>query len=171
MTPAIEQVGFAVMALIVIGSALAVVTLRNIFHSLLFLALTFLAIAGVYLFLAADFIAVAQVLIYVGAIIILMVFALMLTHRVMTTDLRQTLGNWIWAAAVSAWVLIILMRLVVLHPWGLQQIPSKDPTTATIGAELLTRYLMPFELASIVLLVAIIGAIVLAKEDKPDDPT
>ncbi|MBP6963151.1 MAG: NADH-quinone oxidoreductase subunit J [Armatimonadetes bacterium] len=170
MPPIIEQVGFGVMALIVIGSALAVVTLRNIFHSLLFLALAFLGIAGIYLFLAADFIAVAQVLIYVGAIVILMMFALMLTHRVMTTDLRQTLGNWIWAAAVSAWVLIVLVRLVVLHPWGVGNMPGKAPTTATIGVELLTRYLLPFELASIVLLVAIVGAIVLAKEDKPDDP-
>ncbi len=168
--PTIEQIGFGIMAMIVIGSALAVVTLRNIFHSALFLALAFLGIAGIYLFLAADFIAVAQVLIYVGAIMILLMFALMLTHRVMTSSLRQTIGQWRWAAAVSVWVLVILVRLVVLHPWGMDKLPSKAPTTAIIGTELLTKYLLPFELASIVLLVAMVGAIVLAKEDKPDDP-
>lgn len=169
MHPTLEQVGFGIMALIVVGSALAVVTLRNIFHSALFLALCFLGIAGVYLFLAADFIAVAQVLIYVGAIMILIMFALMLTHRVMTTDLRQTMGNWLMALAVSSWILVILFRLFVLYPWGMAKLPSKAPTTAVIGRELLTTYVLPFELASIVLLVAMVGAIILAKEDKPDD--
>lgn len=168
--PTIEQIGFGIMALIVVGSALAVVTLRNIFHSALFLALAFLGVAGIYLFLAADFIAVAQVLIYVGAIMILLMFALMLTHRMMTSRLRQTIGQWPVAAAVAVWILVILVRLMVLHPWGMGELPTKAPTTATIGVELLTHYLLPFELASVVLLVAIVGAIVLAKEDKPDDP-
>lgn len=168
--PTVEQIGFGIMAMIVIGSALAVVTLRNIFHSALFLALAFLGIAGIYLFLAADFIAVAHVLIYVGAIMILLVFALMLTQRVMTTHLRQTIGQWRWAGAISLWVLVLLGRLFVMHPWDMGELPSRAPTTATIGQELLTKYVLPFELASIVLLVAMVGAIILAKEDKPDDP-
>ncbi len=168
--PTFQQIGFGIMALIVIGSALAVVTLKNIFHSALFLALTFLGIAGIYLFLAADFIAVAQVLIYVGAIMILLMFALMLTHRVMTQRIAQTIGQWQWALAVSVWILVILARLLVMHPWGMDKLPSKAPTTATIGIELLSKYVLPFELASIVLLAAMVGAIILAKEDKPDDP-
>jgi NADH-quinone oxidoreductase subunit J len=168
--PTIEQIGFGIMATIVVGAALAVVTLRNIFHSALFLALTFLGAAGTYLFLAADFIAVAQVLVYVGAIMILLMFALMLTHRVMTTHLRQTIGQWRWAAAIALWVLVLIVRLLVLHPWDMDELPSKAPTTATIGMELMTKYVLPFELVSVVLLVAMVGAIILAKEDKPDDP-
>lgn len=153
-----------------IGSAVLVVTLRNIFHSVLFLALSFLGVAGIYLLLAADFLAAAQVLIYIGAIIILIMFALMLTHRVMTADLVQTVGQWRFALPVAIVLLAILFRLVVLHPWGAEALPSTAPTTGIIGRELLTKYVLPFELASIVLLVAMIGAIVLAKEDKPDDP-
>jgi NADH:ubiquinone oxidoreductase subunit 6 (subunit J) len=165
----LQQLAFGVVAVMVLGGAIAVVTLRNIFHSLLFLAFSFLGVAGVYLLLSADFLAAVQVLIYIGAIIVLMMFALMLTHRVMTTNVTQTVGQWWLALPVAVGILAILFRVFVQYPWVAQPGPPQ-PTTGIIGRELLTKYVLPFELASIVLLVAMIGAIVLAKEDKPDDP-
>jgi NADH-quinone oxidoreductase subunit J len=166
----LQQVAFAAVALIVLGSAVAVVTMRNIFHSLLFLALSFLGVAGVFLLLSADFLAAVQVLVYIGAITVLMMFALMLTHRVMSTNLSQTLGQW-WMTSlpVSLGILVVLLHVFVARDWG--SVPGgATPTTGIIGQVLLTRYVLPFELASIVLLVAMVGAIVLAKEEKPDDP-
>lgn len=164
----IQQFAFAAVAFIVLGSAIMVVTLKNIFHSLLFLVLAFLGVAGVYLLLSADFLAAVQVLVYIGAIVILMMFALMLTHRVMTTRITQTVGQWWLAFPAAIGVLVVLVRLFVLNPWALKATPAA-PTTGIIGKALLTKYMLPFELASIVLLVAMVGAIVLAKEDKPDD--
>lgn len=169
----LQQVTFAAVALVVLGSAIMVVSLRNIFHCLLFLALSFLGVAGVYLLLSADFLAAVQVLVYIGAITILMMFALMMTHRVMTSDLSQTLNQW-WLAPfpIAVGVFAVLMRVYVRHDGyaAVHTFRRLPPTTDIIGQALLTKYALPFELASIVLLVAMVGAIILAKEDKPDDP-
>lgn len=167
----LQQFAFVAISLIVLVSALLVVTLRNIFHSLLFLAFSFLGVAGIYLLLSADFLAAVQVLIYIGAIIVLIMFALMLTQRVMSANLSQTLGQW-WLTSlpVALGIFTLLFRVFVLHPWAYPADGVKpEPTTGIIGRELLTTYLLPFELASIVLLVAMVGAIILAKEDR--DPT
>ena len=168
----LQQVAFFAVAAVVLGSAIMVVTLRNIFHCLLFLALSFLGVAGVYLLLSADFLAAAQVLIYIGAIIVLMMFALMMTHRVMSTDVSQTLNQW-WLAPfpIAVGVFVILFRVYVRHGGQahVHKVTEIIPTTGIIGRALLTKYVLPFELASIILLVAMVGAIVLAKEDRPDD--
>lgn len=164
-----QHITFAVLAVIVIGSALMVVILRNIFHSLLFLTLCFIGIAGIYLLLSADFIAAVHVLIYIGAVSVLMMFALMLTNRVMRNDLRQ-MTHQVWIAIpVTVCILVIMVRVFVFYHWGYSPKPPST-TTGVIGKSLLTDYLLPFELASLLLLAAMIGAIVIAKEDKPDDP-
>ena len=165
-----QQAAFAAVAILTIGSAIMVVTLRNIFHCLLFLALAFLGVAGIYLLLSADFMAAAQVLIYIGAIVVLIMFALMMTHRVMSTNVIQTLGQW-WLAPfpIAAGIFFALFRVFIRYDFQMKSIPPTGPTTGIIGTQLLTRYVLPFELASIVLLVAMVGAIILAKEDKPDD--
>ena len=169
----LQQVTFLTISLVTLGSAIMVVSLRNIFHSLLFLALAFLGVAGIYLLLTADFLAAVQVLVYIGAIIVLMMFALMLTHRVMTTNLSQTLYQW-WLAPfpIAVGLFVILMRVYVRHNGAasVQTVKAMVPTTGIIGQALLTKYVLPFEVASILLLVAMVGAIVLAKEDRPDDP-
>jgi len=164
----LRHLAFMVMAGVVLGSAALVVTVKNIFHSLLFLALSFLGVSGVYFLLSADFLAAVQVLVYIGAIIILMMFALMLTHRVMSTSLRQVTHQWPFAAFAALGIFGVLIRVVIFSPWKYQLQPQQ-PTTGIIGQALLTRYVLPFELASIVLLMAMVGAIVLAKEDKSDD--
>lgn len=168
----LQQATFIVLGALTIGSAIMVVSLRNIFHCLLFLALAFLGVAGIYLTLSADFMAAAQVLVYIGAIVVLMMFALMMTHRVMSTNLVQTLGQW-WLAPfpIAAGIFFALFRVFIRYPFQPEgaTTPAAGPTTGIIGTQLLTRYVLPFELASIVLLVAMVGAIILAKEDKPDD--
>lgn len=173
-TITLQQFMFGAIALVILGSAILVATLRNIFHCLLFLALSFLGVAGVYLLLSADFLAAVQVLVYIGAITVLMMFALMMTHRVMTSELSQSLTQW-WLAPlpITLGIFAILFRVYVRHG-GQAVVDTKAlpvPTTGIIGQALLTRYMLPFELASILLLVAMVGAIILAKEDKPDDPS
>lgn len=165
----LRQITFAVMAMVVLGPAVLVVTVKNIFHSLLFLAVSFLGVSGVYFLLSADFLAAVQVLVYIGAIIILMMFALMLTHRVMSTKLRQITRQWPLAGLVSLGIFAVFIRVFAMNTWH-YTVQPQNPTTGIIGQALLTRYVLPFELASIVLLVAMVGAIVLAKEDKADDP-
>jgi len=165
----LTQALFCVIAFIVVASAALVVLVRNIFHSLLFLAFCFLGVAGVFLFLSADFVAAVQVLIYFGAVVVLLMFALMMTHRVMQTNISQTVGQWWVAAPVTAGILTLLFRLFVSYDFGLNT-PNTAPTTAIIGKQLLVKWLLPFEIASVVLLVAMIGAIVLAKEEKDGTP-
>ncbi|MDI6829350.1 MAG: NADH-quinone oxidoreductase subunit J, partial [Armatimonadota bacterium] len=111
--PTLSQIAFLLIATIIVCSAVLVVTLRNIFHSLLFLVLTFLGVAGVFLLLAADFLAAVQVLIYVGAIIVLLLFALMLTHRVMSADVTQTAGQWVLAVPISVGLLTLMFQIFV----------------------------------------------------------
>jgi NADH-quinone oxidoreductase subunit J len=168
----IQRIMFAALGALTLGSALLVVTLKNIFHSLLFMALAFLGVAGIYLLLNADFIAAVQVLVYIGAITVLMMFALMLTQKLMSGKITQTMEQWILAAPISLGILVILFRILVLNNWSAADhialtTPSM-PTTPIIGNALLTKFVLPFELASVVLLVAMVGAIVLAKEDKSD---
>jgi len=169
-TLTLQKISFLAVAFMTFASAVAVVTMKNIFHSLLFLVLTFLGIAGIYLLLSADFLAAVQVLVYVGAITVLIMFALMLTSKLMSKRISQTMEQWIVALPVTLGILVVLIRLVVFNPWGMKAAPA-GPTTGIIGTSLMTKYLLPFELASIVLLVAMVGAILLAKEDKPDDPS
>lgn len=166
----LQHAAFAAMALIILGSAVMVVSLRNLFHCLLFMALCFVGIAGLYLLLAADFLAAVQVLVYVGAIAVLIMFALMMTHRVMSGEITQSLNQW-WLAPfpVALGLFFAIHRVFVKYPWAFAP-QEAQPTTGIIGRELMTRWVLPFELASIVLLVAIVGAIVLAKEDRTDDP-
>jgi len=169
-TLTLQKISFLAVAFMTFASAVAVVTMKNIFHSLLFLVLTFLGVAGIYLLLSADFLAAVQVLVYIGAITVLIMFALMLTSKLMAKRVSQTMEQWIVALPVTLGILVVLIRLVVLNPWGMKAAPA-GPTTGIIGISLMTKYLLPFELASIVLLVAVVGAILLAKEDKSDDPS
>jgi len=164
------HVAVAVLAGITLGAAVLTVTLRNLYHCALSLALCLIGVAGLYVVLSAEFIAAAQVLIYVGAVTVLIIFAVMMTERI--TGVRgeaasQQRGMAFLAAAALAACLISIVQATA-WPTVLAQ-TSSDPssTTLTLGRELLTTYLIPFEVASVVLLAALVGAVVLAKEDAP----
>jgi NAD(P)H-quinone oxidoreductase subunit 6 len=161
---------FYLIAGITIASALGVAFSRNIVYSAFSLMGTFMGAAGLFVMLAADFIAVVQVLIYVGGILVLMLFAVMLTHRI--ADVRvsnRSVGNWPALLIVAA-VGGVMARAVLRGTWHVVPAGTPQPTTYGIGNQFLTTYLLPFELASVVLLAALIGAVVLSrKELKPTE--
>ncbi|MGC8873206.1 MAG: NADH-quinone oxidoreductase subunit J family protein [Chloroflexia bacterium] len=156
---------FFALAGLTVVSALAVVTLRNLLHSALALVMTFMGVAGLYLLLQAEFIAFVQVLLYIGAVMVLILFAIMLTRRLMQQQLYQFSGKW-WIAALLALLLLLLIGPVVWTTWGQRPSLAPEPVapdaTARLGEVLMTRFSLPFEIASVLLLVALVGAIVVA---------
>ena len=151
---------FAVIAII---AAILVVSMKNIMHCALFLALFLLSVAGIFFYLDADFLGIVQILVYVGGIIVLILFAVMLTSRVSSALLEQT--NEQKGLAITA--CLLLSAAITAAAFKTNLVTSfygadPDGTTRATGELLLTVYALPFEIASIVLLVALIGAIVLA---------
>ncbi len=156
-------IAFWVLAVAIVGSALAVVVLRNVFRAALFLVLCFFGVAGIFITLQADFIAVVQVLIYVGAIAILLIFVIMLTQQTQQGSPSNKLRY--LALPAAGIVLAIMIAIVVTTNW-VPQVEGVAPqaTTGPIAEILFKDYLLPFEVASVLLLAAIIGAIVLVRE-------
>ena len=155
---------FVLSSLITLGAAVAVVTNRNILHSAFYLILAFVGVASIYVMLEAPFIAVVQVLVYIGAIAILIVFAIMLTRRLMSKDLVQVNAQWGWAlfGAIGSFVVLGWIAYSVQWPVSVQTVPADSITL--IGEELLSTYVIPFEIASVLLLAALVGAIIIGRE-------
>lgn len=157
---------FWLLALVTVGSAAGVAFSKSIVYSAFALMATFMGVAGLYVCLAADFVAVVQVLIYVGGILVLTLFAIMLTHRI--ADVRvsnRAVGRWP-ALAIVAVVGAVLARAVVQTRWMVAgPLAAPAPTTAAIGNAFLAEYVLPFELASVILLAALIGAVVLSRKE------
>jgi len=141
-----------------------IIVVRNLLHAVLFLILSFVGIAGIYITMSADFVAVAQVLIYAGAISVLMIFAVMLTPR---SD-RDNAGNMLQAPALvlSGLVITAVSMVAVETDWRLADRVAFESTATEIGDALVSPFVLPFEIASVVLVVAMIGAIVLVREDE-----
>jgi len=161
------SVVFWILAFVIIVSALLVVTLKNIFHSALFLILCLFSIAGIYIMLHAEFLAAAQVLIYVGAVSILIIFAIMLTSNLASEKIVQTNKNALVAFFVC--LMFLVTTIVLIHKTGVWNytdgiLPADN--IMTIGKLLMTQFMLPFEVVSVLMLAAMIGAIVLAREDK-----
>jgi NADH-quinone oxidoreductase subunit J len=169
MTPL--QVIFVITAAATLGAALMVVSTRNLVHAALWLVVSLFGVAVVYVLLNAGFLAVAQVVIYIGAIAILMIFAIMLTRRVATDSGPQINSNWGWAAAIA--VILFVSLAWVLSGWqGFSaqagDLSSRSDPLRDLGAALVSpnAYVIPFEVASVLLLAALIGAIMVAWERK-----
>ncbi|AII44631.1 NADH:ubiquinone oxidoreductase subunit J [Synechococcus sp. KORDI-100] len=162
-----ELICFLVLSAVVVVGALGVVLLGNIVYSAFLLGGVFTAVAGLYLLLNASFVAAAQILVYVGAINVLILFAIMLVNK--REDLKAIANlttRRLVSAGVCAGLLALLVRVVVTTPWALPGPPAVgEEATARIGEHLFTDYLLPFEVASVLLLMAMIGAIVLARRD------
>lgn len=159
----LSYVAFFALAGLTLLSALAVVTLRNLLRSALALVVTFIGVAGIYLLLQAEFIAAVQVLLYVGAVTVLILFAIMLTERLMEARLRQFTGKW-WLAVPLVVLVLALVVVALLGAVWVERPKEALPTepVASLGEVLMTRYALPFEIASVLLLVAMVGAIVVA---------
>jgi NADH-quinone oxidoreductase subunit J len=162
----IQPILFVIFGLITLGAALQVVTRRNIFHAALFLILTFFGIAGLYVLLEAPFLAAVQLFIYVGGIAILIVFAIMLTRRMASPELDPVNRQW-WIGAIAAVALFAVLGLVLLgHDWGQAAGSVPEDSIQLLGRTLLDPegFVLPFEVASVLLLVALIGAVTIARE-------
>jgi NAD(P)H-quinone oxidoreductase subunit 6 len=158
------NLAFVTLATLTVGSALLVVTLRNLVHAALMLGVSFIGVAGLYLLLNAEFIAAAQILVYVGAITVLILFAIMLTRGAATGPLPPS-WNAITLGGVTALSFLLVLSLFIRRrAWPETYDPAGvADTTRVLWVQFMTTYLVPFEVASIVLLVALVAAIVLAQ--------
>ena len=159
---------FYLIAIITVGSAVVVAFSRNIIYSAFSLLGTFAGVAGLYVFLGADFVAAVQVLIYVGGILVLILFAVMLTHRITDVEITNRAVGRLPGLMVVGIFLALLIQTIRETPWVKAKELAHQPTTAQIGDLFLETYLLPFELASLVLLAAMIGAVVLSRKEIKD---
>jgi len=157
------QIIFWVFAAVMLGSAVIVVHGKNLVRSAFALLATFFSVAVFYAMLGADFLAGAQVLIYVGGILTLILFGVMLTHRIYNLNLQTATFQVVPGALVSLAVFVVLTTVITRTPWSQTPIIEDGPTTATIGRSLMTAYVLPFEVASVLLLVALLGAAMLVR--------
>jgi NADH-quinone oxidoreductase subunit J len=162
----IETIAFYCMAAVALIGALMVVSLRNTVHSALALGLSLSGVAGIFACLGADFLFAGQLLIYVGAIAILIVFVVMLLGRTSDRNLRQVNEQWSAALLVCAITGAGLWRLGGLFCHESSLVPAAA-TTRPIGLLMLGDYALPFELVSLVLLAALLGAVFFTR--KPTD--
>ena len=167
MTGSEPSIVFWILAAVITISALLVVSLKNIFHCALFLIMTLFSVAGIYVLLEAEFLAAAQVLIYVGAVAILIIFAVMLTTDLASGRVKMTSENALTtfvATAGFAVGTIFLIGRTDVWDYASNALPNDNITL--IGKYLMTQFMLPFEVVSVLLLAALIGAIVLARKER-----
>jgi len=160
-----QEIAFVILAGVGSLGALRLVTSQNVVHAALYLVVTLAMVGAVYLLVAAEFLAWVQVLIYVGAIVVLLLFSLMLTKAPIG---RETLDNQQRALAAFAGigVLVGLVFLIQDTFGGKPPIRLQPATTSQIGASLFRGFVLPFEVVSVLLLAALIGAVVIARKDE-----
>ena len=166
-----QQIVFLVTAGVIVISAALVVTVRNLIHASLWLVITLFAVAAIYVQLEADFLAVVQVILYIGAISILIIFSVMLTRRVMADTGPQRIPQWPLAAVLALLVFGGLGYLLVQVPWPLAPNVDVSDTVLALGEAFVdpNRYVIPFEVATVLLLVALVGSISLALPERESD--
>ena len=149
----------------VTAASLMVFEVKNLVRAALALTLVLASAAALYAILGADLLAIVQLVVYVGAIMVLMIFAIMMTPG--QIDIPGVVGagqRW-GALAVSAVLLFVSSAVIAATPWNVRTSPLEGSTVDALGGLLLTRYVLPFEIASVLLTVALVGAIVIARED------
>lgn len=164
MTPHVELALFIVISATVLVSAVAVVAARNLVRAAFWLLPCFLGVAGVFVLLGAHFLAAIQVLIYVGAIMLLLLFVLMLTRDVSGAIAAPNNRQAGWAIIAAGVLAAVAIGVVSRYQWQVGAAKA-SASTAAVGEALLRTYLLPFEIASVLLLAAMVGAIVIARSD------
>lgn len=162
----LQHILFIVFGVITLGAALMVVTRRNVFHAALFLVLSFFGVAGLFVLLEAPFLAAVQLFIYIGGIAVLIIFAIMLTREMMNPNIPGANRQW-WAAALVTLALFALMGWVaVRYEWEAAPGPVPEHSIAVLGQALVDPegFVLPFEVASVLLLAALVGAVTIARE-------
>lgn len=167
----VQLVSLIILGAMMLASALGVVLLANIVYSAFLLGGVFISMSGMYILLNAGFVAAAQILIYVGAVNVLILFGIMLVSKEEPPASDRAWIGKVATAAVCLGLFALLAAMVIATPWSLSLAPAAgESATVEIGKHLFTDFLLPFELASVLLLMALIGAIVLARRELlPDE--
>ena len=161
----IAQAVFYLLAALTIGSASIVAFSRNIVYSTFALLGAFMGVVGIYVLLAADFVAMVQLLVYVGGILVLTIFAVMLTQGIADVTVSNREVGVIPSLVIVAITAGVMMAAVYRTPWKQAPPLTPEPTTYGIGNAFLGTYVLPFEVASLVLLAALLGAIVISRHE------
>ena len=162
-----HDVVFLLVGLLTAAAAVLTVTSKNLMHAALYLAVTLSGIAGVYLVLHADFLALVQLVVYVGAVAVLFLFGLMLTRAPIGREALDSQNRGLGLAVAGA-LFVLLAALIVPTFWGVSTADVTGPGIAEIGVAIFANWVLPFEVLSMVLLAALIGAIVLARREAGD---
>lgn len=166
MQVTMSHVVFIILSAVALVGAVGVVTRRNLFHAALFLVLSFIGVAGFYILLEAEFLAMVQLLVYVGAIAILIIFAVMLSRRFASPDVKFLNEQWVWAVVAAVVLFAILAFILLGVAWPTREASVPDGIMVELGKALVDpgQFLLVFEVASVLLLVALVGAVIVARE-------
>lgn len=165
MLESLQPLVFAMLVLIIIASSSLIAFSKNLIYSAFALLGTFTGVAGLFAMLGADFLAIVQLLVYIGGIMVLYLFAVLMTSGIGDVRLTNRSIALKFAVPLALVLLFSLGKLIYTTEWFGQQKVDMLPTTAKIGNLLLTKYLLPFELVSILLLATLIGAVALARQE------
>ena len=160
----VTQAVFIILAGLALVGAVGMVTLRNLLHAVLAMVLAFVAVGGVFILLEAGFLAMVQILIYAGALVILTVFAIMLSRDVVGRQVRVTVGQWPLALGTAVALLAVLGVVLARAVWPARPVPIQGDQVVALGQALSGPYALPFEVASVLLVAALIGAIIVIRE-------
>jgi NADH-quinone oxidoreductase subunit J len=158
-----ETVMFILIFLVTVGSACIVALSPNLIYSAFALIGTFMGVAGTFVFLSADFVGLTQVMVYAGGILILTVFAVMLTSKIDSQSETNPVSNYKVVVPLILILIVLLGKIVLSDQWAMTTVITHESTIAEIGNKLLTDYLLPFELISVLLLMAMIGAAIITR--------
>ncbi len=166
----ISTVIWCLFAGMTVMAALAVATSKNVVHCGFGLLFSLLGVCAMYVFLGADFLAATQVIVYVGGILVLILFGVMMTHRITATDLKSELVQPVAALIAAVAILVLSVGMILEQVWPAKEhLDPITPTTHAFGVSFLTDYLFPFEFASVLLLVALIGAAMFTRDSAGED--
>jgi NADH:ubiquinone oxidoreductase subunit 6 (subunit J) len=154
---------FYLLAIVTVGSAAVVVFSRSLIYSAFGLLFTFFGVAGLYVFLGADFLAATQMVIYVGGILVLLLFGVMLTHKLYDLDLKTETFQFLPAMALIIVVFAMIATVALKTTWFQHSPRPLNPTTAEIGELFMNDFILPFEISSVLLLVALMGAAMIVR--------
>jgi len=160
-----ETIGFWSLAIVLVGSALAVVLSKNLFHSVLWLALALTGTAGVFLLLEAEFLAAVQLLLYAGGIVTIVVFAIVVTERLVGERISQTSRRITAGMVTSLAFVALVVSFISQQPLATTRQPLTTDLTRTLGESVLTRFVLPFELLGVLMLAAMLGAVYFARPE------
>jgi NADH:ubiquinone oxidoreductase subunit 6 (subunit J) len=162
----LEVVSFWALAVLLVGSALAVVLTKNLFHSVLYLALSLTATAGVFLALDAEFLAAVQLLLYAGGVVTIVVFAIVVTERLVGDRITQTSRHIVTGLVLAGALLVAILRFLRGADLSLERPEIGVDVTRAIGQVLLTEFVLPFELLAVLLLAGLLGALYFARPEE-----